>query len=105
MSEPVIELAPKYLAAMTKILRTELEHLDAEVFMFGSRVRGTARTNSDIDIAISSDINLFDIIERLRLDFEDSDIPYKIDIVDLGRISDSFKSAIKKDLVKIPFRE
>lgn len=105
MTEPVIDLAPKYLSELTQILRAGLGNLNAEVFMFGSRVRGTARANSDIDLAVSSAEDLSAVIGRLNLDFEDSNIPYKVDIVDLGQINDSFKAAIEKDLVKIPFRQ
>lgn len=105
MTEPAIDLAPKYLAELSQILRAGLGTLNAEAFMFGSRVRGTARANSDIDIALSSAEDMSAAIGRLNLDFEDSNIPYKVDIVDLGRISDNFKVVIEKDLVKIPFRQ
>ena len=32
--------------------------------------------------------------------FEESDLPYKVDILDWNKYSDSFKYSIEKDLIK-----
>lgn len=51
---------------------------------------------------------LFDFSQELQTflkniikDFEESDLPYKVDIVDWNKCSDDFRALIKKDLVQI----
>jgi hypothetical protein len=40
-------------------------------------------------------------LTHLDEDFEESDLPYKVDIINWNKISDSFRKNIEKDLVKI----
>ncbi|MBN1968912.1 MAG: nucleotidyltransferase domain-containing protein [Candidatus Delongbacteria bacterium] len=56
-----------------------------EVIVFGSRATGSFRKASDIDFAIKGD-NISNIIGNLIADFEESDLIYRVDIVDYGRI-------------------
>lgn len=51
-----------------------------EVRIFGSRAKGTHKPNSDIDLAIMNTISLQTLV-HLTNAFEESDIPYKIDLV------------------------
>lgn len=76
--------------------------LKAKVYAFGSRVRGTARKNSDLDLVIKSDIpltlsDLYDIKDA----FAQSDIPYRVDLSDWSLLSSSFKKAIESELVLV----
>ena len=57
--------------------------------------------NSDIDIAIESKELTPQIKSHLEFIFEDSTIPYKIDIIDLNNVTEKFKSLIEPDLVEI----
>ncbi|MDR2431836.1 MAG: hypothetical protein LBD99_06260 [Candidatus Margulisbacteria bacterium] len=40
-------------------------------------------------------------LPRLSLDFENSLLPYKVDIVDLNNLSPEFRSIIKIDLIRL----
>lgn len=51
-----------------------------EVIIFGSRAKGTYREGSDIDFAIIGNVTYDDII-KLKIDFDNSSIPYLIDVV------------------------
>lgn len=64
--------------------------------IFGSRVRGTYRYNSDIDIAIFGAINGNDF-NRLLDELMESDCIYKIDLVHFERISNE---ELKKDILE-----
>ncbi|MBK8554778.1 MAG: nucleotidyltransferase domain-containing protein [Lewinellaceae bacterium] len=51
------------------------------VFIFGSRAKGNFRTGSDIDLAIMHPPVGNNTLLRLRNAFEDSSLPYNVDIV------------------------
>ena len=77
---------------------------EVDVYAFGSRVKGTARPYSDLDIVlIAKEATPLLLLERLKYDFEESDIPFRVDISDWHRISDSFKHCIEDELVPISF--
>jgi len=71
-----------------------------KVYIFGSRAKGTNRPDSDLDLLIL-DNNIIEpaLVTKLEEAFEESDIPYKVDIVVRSRIDDAFYSKIKSDLI------
>ena len=75
---------------------------NVEIYIFGSRTQDKALEYSDVDIALKSmsviDIN---IILKIKSLFQNSTFPYKVDIIDLNAIDESFFNIIKKDLIKI----
>ena len=54
------------------------------VKLFGSRARGDSKLASDIDFAVSGNV---DVITKLSVAFEDSKLPYIFDIIDYKRQS------------------
>ena len=52
-----------------------------EVRIFGSRAKGNYQNGSDIDLAISNVLWSEQIVLRLKEDFEESSLPYFVDIV------------------------
>jgi len=71
---------------------------DAKIYLFGSRARGTHSDRSDIDIAIDEGqvIRPGRVGEAVGM-FSESNIPYKIDIVDFYSVSDDMQYFIKKE--------
>lgn len=66
-----------------------------KVFLFGSRAKGTARSRSDIDIALLSDQPLpLLLISQLKEKIEESTIPYQVDVVDLNAVSPTFRKKV-----------
>lgn len=70
----------------------------ATIYLFGSRAWGAARPFSDIDVAIDEGAK----IARLRIGeafgmFEGSNLPMKVDVVDLQTLPASWVEKIKKD--------
>lgn len=70
---------------------------NVEVRAFGSRVKGTNRVFSDLDIALldSQKVDL-KIISLLKEAFDESDLPFRVDVVDYMRVQASFRKIIDK---------
>lgn len=65
------------------------------VYTFGSRAIGGFRKYSDLDIWIEAEPNLTDSeVADLSEKFEESDLPFKVDIVTPERCHDDFKAQI-----------
>ncbi len=47
---------------------------------------------------------LHDFLKNIINNFEESDLPYKVDVVDWNKCSDDFRELIKKDLVQLHLR-
>jgi predicted nucleotidyltransferase len=72
----------------------------AEVRVFGSRASGPARKHSDLDLAVAADQKIdFSTMNRLREAFEDSELPFRVDVLDWNAISDSFRKTIADQCV------
>jgi len=57
-----------------------------QVHIFGSRAKGNFHSGSDIDLAIINDGLNPQTILSLTSDFEESSLPYKVDLVDFNTI-------------------
>ena len=75
----------------------------ARVFVFGSRAQGGARPYSDLDLAIECDRPLgLDLAAEIAEAFSESDLPYKVDVVELSALDPGFRARIAADLVALP---
>ena len=67
-----------------------------EVWAFGSRATGTCKPFSDLDLAILASHPLpMSTIADLADAFSESDLPYKVDIVDWATTSERFRGVMK----------
>ena len=72
----------------------------AVVWVFGSRAAGRARRYSDLDLAIDAGRRLtLDETAILAEAFSDSDLPYRVDVVDWQSIDDRFREVIAADAI------
>lgn len=67
-------------------------------FYFGSRASSTHRKNSDLDIFIDDKTIKPSDMSYMQEAFEQSSLPFKIDIVLKSRIDDSFYNSIRHEL-------
>lgn len=75
---------------------------DRTVWAFGSRATGRAKQYSDLDLAINGGKPLgIDLTAQLAEAFAESDLPYKVDIVDWTAASEAFRKAIERDRVVV----
>ncbi|MBI2083229.1 MAG: nucleotidyltransferase domain-containing protein [Deltaproteobacteria bacterium] len=92
----MIDLSPHDLKAVRRILADVIPGY--EVRVFGSRVTGTAKPHSDLDLAVVADHPLdLKTLSRLREAFEKSDLPIRVDLVEWNRVSDEFRKVIEKN--------
>ncbi len=102
MTVPVkqIDIKPEELQAVRKILEKHVPEFD--VCAFGSRVQWKASRTSDLDPVVMTDkpLSLLQLID-LKEDFSNSDLSFKVDLVDWGATSEDFKKVIEKQAVLI----
>ncbi len=73
----------------------------AEILAFGSRVSGTAKQYSDLDIALRSSSTLSSAQwNALEEEFENSDLPFKVDLIDFSKADEDFQKIILKSCAK-----
>ena len=95
-----IDVRPADLDTVRCILREQVP--DLEVHAFGSRVAWNARETSDLDLALMTAEPLgIDRTARLRAAFTDSDLPFRVDIVDWATASESFRQRILENHVAL----
>lgn len=97
---PPIDIRPDLWPIVRDILTRHVPRY--EVWAFGSRVRGKAKPYSDLDLAIISDTPLpLTIDARLAEDFSESDLPWRVDVVDWATTQPAFRKIIERDKVVV----
>ena len=92
----MIDLNHKHLRIIKDILARHVA--GCEVRAFGSRVTGQAKRYSDPDLSIVSDEALSPrTLALLEDDFAESDLPFKVDVLDWSAVSDPFRQIIMQD--------
>ncbi len=100
----MIDVAPRHLRTVRHILARIVPGCEARVF--GSRVSGTAKDSSDLDLAVVCEERLdFDTLRLLREAFEESDLPFRVDALDWHAVSDSFRGVIEAGYEALPTDE
>jgi predicted nucleotidyltransferase len=98
-----IDLSEAELAIVRDILRTHLTP-ETRVWVFGSRATATARRYSDLDLALEGDKPLStDVLGDIAEALSESDLPYKVDVIDLRSVDPAFRVIIEPDLAALPF--
>ncbi len=95
----MIDLEEKYIDFIREIITKYLS--SCKIYIFGSRVKNKAKKYSDIDIALDCKNLNDEILLKIKNEFENSTLPYEVDVVDLNTISETFKSHIIKDMIEI----
>ena len=97
-----IDVNPGDLETVRRILQKHVPEL--EVRAFGSRVSvsWTARETSDLDLALmtTEPLDLLRVAE-MRDAFDESDLPFRVDLVDWAATSENFRKVIKREYVTI----
>ena len=71
-----------------------------EVWAFGSRARRTAKEFSDLDLAVVGEERMsVSHMASLREAFQESGLPFKVDIVDWVATDERFREIIRQDRV------
>jgi uncharacterized protein len=95
-----MDLKPEHLGIVRDILARHLP--GREVRLFGSRANGTAKPHSDIDLVIMGDEVLPVTTMRILRDaFDDSDLPFQVDLVEWAGTSEEFRKVIEATVVPL----
>jgi predicted nucleotidyltransferase len=86
------------IAKARELTLAALSGIDADAYLFGSSATGGPRTFSDIDIAILPKSPVpTDFFANLAEAFEESDIPYEVDLVDLRDTTPEFYARVRRE--------
>lgn len=95
-----MDLKPEHHKILRDILARHLP--GCEVQIFGSRATGTAKPYSDIDLVIMGDEPLpVTTIRILRDAFDDSDLPFQVDLVEWAGVSEEFRNVIATSAIPL----
>lgn len=100
---PRLDLSPSHWDIVCEILHKHVPN--RKILVFGSRATWTAKEYSDLDLAILGDEPLpINVSSALTEGFSESDLPFKVDIVDWARADESFRDKIHHEglVVKVP---
>jgi type I restriction enzyme, S subunit len=82
------------------ILQKNVPHFT--VWAFGSRAKGVAKPYSDLDLVVMTEQALpLDVSAALADDFSESDLPWKVDLLDWAVLSQEFRRIIERDKVVV----
>jgi predicted nucleotidyltransferase len=99
--DSAFSIRPQDLAIVQAILEVALPP-DAKIGVFGSRAKGTTKRGADLDLAIDLGTPLTQLEAFQLADaFEESDLPYKVDVVDMHRVAPSFKAIIEHEIIAL----
>ena len=97
MNELFIE--PEYLKMLSDIFESYCP--SAEIWAYGSRIKGEAHNGSDLDLVVKSfnsdEVYLFELKELINK----SNIPFLVDIHEFDKLPKSFQDEIKKEYIII----
>jgi len=92
-----VDLREDHAALVRHVLRSNLPP-GACTWVFGSRAKWAAKDSSDLDLAVDAGRALT-LSERSQLAeaFDESTLPWKVDVVDIHSISSKFREIIRRD--------
>ena len=83
-----------------QIVQKILSKYPYQFYAYGSRAKGTAHKFSDLDLCYQEEIP-WNILSHIQEDLEESDLPFKVDLVAWKHMSSDFQELIKSNLVLI----
>jgi len=97
---PNIDIRPDLWEIVRGILQKHVAQYT--VWAFGSRAKWTAKPYSDLDLAVITDKPLpLSVSAALKEDFAESDLPWRVDVVDWAATNASFQEIITRDKVVV----
>jgi predicted nucleotidyltransferase len=89
-----IQIEDRHLQIVLKILG----ELTDDAFVYGSRAKSRARPLSNLDLVIRASLPHSELA-RLRNEFEESNLPFKVDLALWNELEPSFQAMIERDLI------
>ena len=100
LSIPNIVVTPEEWQIVSGILHAHIP--GREVWAFGSRARGDVIPYSDLDLAVAGDGPIASAtLSAMRDAFDESNLPFTVDVVDLNDVTPEFLQRIEKNRVVV----
>ncbi len=94
-----LHVSPQEMEVVAGILRKHVA--GRRVWAFGSRATGKRlKRFSDLDLAVEGTLT-WEQQTRLAADFDESLLPFKVDVVELGKLDAGFRGRIERDFVEV----
>lgn len=94
-------IAAHALEEVRRIVREVLGEGQVTVYLFGSWARGDAWPTSDIDLAVEARVPLAPgSLARLRERLEESHVPFRVEVLDLGEVDPEFRRRVLSEAVR-----
>ena len=94
---PAIDITAEQRRTVLALLNRYLP--DTTTWAYGSRVKWTSRPESDLDLVVFSRPEQGARVAELREAFEESDLPFRVDLFVWDEVPESFKARIEGDRV------
>ncbi|NLB64620.1 MAG: nucleotidyltransferase domain-containing protein [Fibrobacter sp.] len=72
---------------------------NVEVWIYGSRAKGSSKPSSDLDMVVFATPQSYAAVQELREAFEESYLPFRVDLFVWDQIPASFKPQIEREKV------
>lgn len=96
---PVLDILPGQKILLLQLLQQFLPGVG--VWAFGSRVKGNARLTSDLDLVIYAAPSQRSQVFALQEALEESNLPFKVDLLIWDEIPDNFKTHIQNQFFEL----
>jgi len=83
-----------------EIINSILSKYPYTFYAYGSRVKGTGRKYSDLELCYREEIP-WNVLSHIQEDLENSNLPFKVDLIAWNWMSPEFQELIKQDLTEI----
>ena len=98
-----IDMNPKARRTIKELLQRYLPGVT--VWAYGSRVKWTARPNSDLDLVIFAGKEQRGDVATLREAFEESNLPFRVDVFIWNEVPEKFREEIREGYVVVQEKE
>ncbi|MCY4005628.1 MAG: nucleotidyltransferase domain-containing protein [Rhodobacteraceae bacterium] len=93
----VIDITSEQRETLIALLSRHLPN--TEVWVYGSRITGTSRAASDLDMVVFATPGQLRKVSDLRESFEESNMPFRVDLFVWDDLPDNFREQIEREHV------
>ena len=92
---PAVDITAEQRRTVLALLNRHLP--DTAVWAYGSRVKGTSRPVSDLDLVVFAGPDQSGQVAELREAFEESNLPFRVDLFVWDEAPESFRTRIEAE--------
>lgn len=94
-----LDMEDRHRGILEALLRKHLPGVEA--WAYGSRIKGTARPASDLDMVVFATPEQARAVADLRESFEESNLPFRVDLFVWNEVPEGFRKQIEREHVVI----